>query len=81
MPKKQKRSNISNEILGPSNMVNSVFNSSEIFKNFQSGNIFHILFMFSIFITIIIFFTLALFNSLKFSLLILLLFCFLGMVI
>jgi len=69
------------EILGPSNIGISVFNSSEILKKFQSGNIFHFLFLFLISIAVLIFFTLTFFNSLKFSLLILFIFCLLGMLI
>jgi proton-translocating NADH-quinone oxidoreductase chain L len=69
------------EILGPSNIGNTVFNSSENLKKLQSGNIFHFLFLFLIGISLILFFTLTFFNSLKFSLLILFIFCLLGMVI
>ena len=69
------------EILGPSNIGNTVFNSSENLKKLQSGNIFHFLFLFLIGISLILFFTLTFFNSLKFSLLILFIFCLLGIII
>jgi hypothetical protein len=62
------------EILGPTNITNMVFQNSESLKKLQSGNVFHFLFLFLVALILLIFFLLLALNSLKFALLILLIF-------
>jgi len=69
------------EIIGPSSIENLVLTNSESFKKFQSGNIFHYLFIFLCSLSILIFFLLTFFNSLKLTFIILSLFFLFGILI